>query len=65
MLEAGVAFSRQPVLVRIGLGSTRFEERMVSKAIYATGWDGDVVLESGADGQFRFVSASPIAATMP
>jgi hypothetical protein len=48
-----------------------FEPHTVSKAIYATGWDGNVVIEGGADGNLTVVStkSSPpslgAAATSP
>jgi hypothetical protein len=40
MLEAGISASREPIRVRVGIGAKQFEDHEVSKAVYATGWDG-------------------------
>jgi competence protein ComEC len=40
MLEAGVSGTRAPIQVDAGLGAKHFEERTITHAIYATGWDG-------------------------
>jgi competence protein ComEC len=56
MLEAVLPTSRPVIDVRVGLDKRTFEPRAVSKGIYATGWDGTIVLEAGADGVFRVVS---------
>jgi len=60
MLEAGVSGTREPIRVRAGLGASEFEDFAVSRAVYATGWDGDVVLEAGADGAFRRVELTAV-----
>lgn len=39
--------------MQVGLGAQKFEHHVETKAIYATGWDGNVVLEGGPDGVFR------------
>lgn len=62
MLEAGISKPRELVRVRVGTGAKQFEDREVSKAVYATGWDGTVVLEAGADGELRRVAADADAA---
>jgi hypothetical protein len=56
MLEAGIPTRREPVHVRLGHDAKKFEDRTVSKAVYATGWDGTVSLEAGADGVFRAIA---------
>jgi competence protein ComEC len=62
MLENGVSMTRPEIRVQLGRGSQSFEDHTVSKAIYATAWDGSVVLEARADGVFRQVAADVAAA---
>jgi hypothetical protein len=61
MLEAGVSQTREPIHVEVGKASQHFEDRTVTHAIYATGWDGNVVLEATGDGVIRVVSPAPVA----
>ena len=56
LLQAGVAKTRPQIDVSVGLGKKDFEHATITKAIYATGWDGTVVLEAGADGVFKVAS---------
>jgi competence protein ComEC len=56
MLEAGVHGMRRPVEAQVGKGAGQFESRTVTHAIYATGWDGNVVLEAKGDGSISVPS---------
>jgi comEA protein len=38
--------------VLVGTGSTKFETTTISKAIYATGWDGSIILEATSAGRW-------------
>jgi competence protein ComEC len=58
MLEAGVHGRRRPVEVQVGRGAGQFERRTVTHAIYATGWDGDVVLVATPLGEIHVQQAS-------
>lgn len=53
LLEPKVSASRWTKRVWVGTGAKQFEMREVKAAVYATGWDGDVVLETGLDGMWR------------
>jgi competence protein ComEC len=57
MLQSAVQGTREPIRVRAGLDWTKFEDYTVQRAIYATGWDGTIVIEAAADGTLRFVPA--------
>jgi hypothetical protein len=43
----------------------RSSNRTARKASYATGWDGDLVFEAGADGVFRQARAVGLSRTDP
>jgi competence protein ComEC len=49
-LERRVALGRVPVTVPVADGAERFSPRRIDAAVFATGWDGDVVLRLGEDG---------------
>jgi len=55
MLEQTLTSTRKPVLVQAGYGAKNFVEYKVSKAIYATGWDNNIVLEADNAGHWRKV----------
>lgn len=55
MLQIGIATERDPIDVQVGLGAKSFEAREITQAVFATGWDGTVILEAGTDGVFRVV----------
>lgn len=44
MLEDAITRTRSPIAAFVGRGSKNLVNRRVSKAIYATGWDGDVTV---------------------
>lgn len=67
MLERSVSGAREPVNgfmfdKHIGSYDKRSDykpqRRQIEKAIYSTGWDGDIVLEANADGDWQAVSLS-------
>jgi competence protein ComEC len=53
MLEAGVSGMRAPVQVHDATDAKQFENRQITHAIYATGWDRSIVVELGSDGSIR------------
>lgn len=55
MLVNAVSGSREPITVPIANGMKSFTTMTIDRAIYATAWDGTVVLEAGVDGNFRRV----------
>lgn len=55
-LQAILTGSRSPIQVQAGNGAKNFAPYSVTKAIYATGWDGSVVLEADATGNWQKVS---------
>lgn len=48
---------RPKIQVLTGTDAKHFVERDVTKAVYATAWDGTVVVEAHADGRFERVAA--------
>lgn len=61
MLQAGIPVARNDLDTDVGLRARAFEEATVTKSIWATGWDGTVVLEAKADGTIQVVGAAPVA----
>jgi len=59
MLQHAISTSRPAVHVQAGLGAKKFEDHTVTKAVYATGWDGNVVLEVSADGSVQVLEPKP------
>lgn len=55
LLSPRLSKSSKARTVRVGHGARRFEEETVDRALYATGWDGDVVLEATLDGTWTVV----------
>lgn len=51
-LLAGVADPRPSVLKAVADGQHAFTDRPIDKAIYATAWDGDIVVTALADGTY-------------
>jgi hypothetical protein len=39
--------------VKVALGQFRFETATLDRALYATGWDGSVVVSALRDGTFK------------
>jgi competence protein ComEC len=51
LLDGAISRTRAaPVRVMVGDGARNFSAYPLTDAIYATGWDGDIVISSGADG---------------
>ncbi|MBT3194139.1 MAG: hypothetical protein HN341_16465, partial [Verrucomicrobia bacterium] len=58
MIEDSITRSREPQTVMVGHGKRTFEEHLVTRALYATGWDGTVVLEGNLVGEWTVISPS-------
>ncbi|MDP2317101.1 MAG: MBL fold metallo-hydrolase [Pseudomonadota bacterium] len=68
LLEQEVSGKRDPVTEPIGTTVRRFTPRLIGEAIYATGWDGTIVLEADAEGRITRGTpdgAAPLASTVP
>lgn len=55
-LENKITLAREPIDIQAGDGAHKFSDYTETKAIYATGWDGNVVLEATADGKWQNVN---------
>lgn len=55
LLQAAVTGSREPQVQPVGTAAKSFTTMQVDRAIYASAWDGTVVLEADAQGQIRRV----------
>jgi competence protein ComEC len=53
LLVSQISRERSTVEVEVGTGSQQFEPYQLSRAIYATGWDGNVVVTATNAGKFR------------
>ncbi|MDP2306261.1 MAG: MBL fold metallo-hydrolase [Pseudomonadota bacterium] len=53
LLAEEVSSPREPVTHLVGIGVKRFADTIIDDAIYATGWDGTVVIEADAAGIIR------------
>jgi competence protein ComEC len=55
LLEAALASAppRKPVIVAVAPGAKKFEGWQLTAPIYATGWDGDVLVTMHADGRLE------------
>jgi competence protein ComEC len=58
MLEARVQGTRAPVSVNVARGQRDFRSMQIGKAIYATGWDGDIVFEATPAGEWTVLQPS-------
>ncbi len=63
MLERHVEESRPRITVQVATGVETFEARRISRAIYATGWDGSVVLEADTAGRWNQVDPASLSAS--
>jgi competence ComEA-like helix-hairpin-helix protein len=50
MLEENVSWSRDELTVGVAVGQEDFVKKEINKAIYATGWDDNIIMEIGQDG---------------
>ncbi len=62
MLESGVTGPRTEALRPVGIAMKSFVDTPIDHAIYATGWDGSVVLVADAEGRIRVGTADPVPA---
>lgn len=53
LLEDGIDNTREPKIVHIASGVRYFHEEEMSDAIYATGWDGNIVIGATASGNIE------------
>jgi hypothetical protein len=56
-LVGAVSGSRPPRQVAVATGQRSFESLEMEKAVYGTGWDGDIVLTAAPDGKISVVTA--------
>ena len=61
-LQSKLTGTRIPIQVQAGTGAKTFVDYTVSKAIYATGWDDNVVLEADAAGHWQKVDGTIVPA---
>jgi competence protein ComEC len=59
LLLGAVSGHRPPVDVPVAAAVETFAPMKIGAAIYATGWDGNVILEANADGHFKLVKNVP------
>lgn len=55
-LEAFIGLPRTPKDVKVGLKKRTFVDYRVTKAVYCTGWDRDIILEASETGTLKRVS---------
>jgi competence protein ComEC len=56
-LQSKITSTRPTIHVQAGTSKRTFADYVISKAIYATGWDGNVVIEADATGQWHKVES--------
>jgi competence protein ComEC len=56
LLRAHVERERAPVDGKVAVGQFRFKKVALDKAVYATGWDGSVVVRALRDGVFAVLA---------
>ncbi|MDP4261420.1 MAG: helix-hairpin-helix domain-containing protein [Bacteroidota bacterium] len=61
-LQTILTATRTPIHIKAGTGAKTFVNYIVSKAIYATGWDGNIVLEADAAGNWHKVEETLVPA---
>ena len=59
MLQNGVSSTRQPSQVWIANGPKNFFPIQMTQAVYATGWEGDIILEATLNGQWTNLAEDP------
>ena len=61
MLERRIPGNRiSPVIVKAGLGATKFIDKTITKRIYATAWDNDIVIKATTDGRYKTILGAPV-----
>ena len=61
-LQKKLTVLRTPVQVMVGTGAKTFVPYTISKAIYATGWDDNVVLEADSAGHWHKIESNLVPA---
>lgn len=61
-LQNKLTATRTPISIKAGTGAKTFTSYNVNKAIYCTGWDGDVVLEGDSVGNWHNVQDNLVPA---
>ena len=64
-VSKGMSRATRPITVRVATGQHTFEPKRLRRAIYATGWDGSVVLEADTAGNWKNVKKAPSPAPSP
>jgi competence ComEA-like helix-hairpin-helix protein len=66
MLQQSVTATRSPIIIKAGTGAKQFTDEIISKAIYATAWDGNVELDADNAGHWQKVdnSVAPLVPTL-
>lgn len=59
LLQSVLVGNRPPIDVLVGLGARRFDPYNVSKALYCTAWDRDIVIDAMPNGQMRVTRGLP------
>jgi competence protein ComEC len=62
MLQNTVTATRTPFHVQAGTGAKHFVDYTVSRAIYATAWDGNIDLEADASGHWKKIENTIVPA---
>lgn len=57
LLEGSVSTARAPVTRLVGDGVKSFSPMTIDRAIYATGWEGDVVITADPDGSLQVATS--------
>ncbi len=64
MLQQSVSETRPAIKVKAGLSKKKFVDYTITKAIYATGWDGTVDFEADSLGHWHKIESTVIPATV-
>src|SRR5262249_231392 len=65
VLIADLTGTRAAITAEVAQGVHTFNKEQISKAIFATGWDGNVVLEATTGGQWTVVHPAVAAGPAP
>ena len=62
LLQSSLTATRAPIDIQAGTGAKNFVDYTVTKAIYATAWDDNVVLEADAAGHWKKLDTDVVPA---
>lgn len=65
MLENQVEQSRDPIAVPVATSVHTFANKRIGRAIYGTGWDGSIVLETDTAGTWKHLDEAAVTALRP